>query len=114
MTKYPKDGRVYIDHILDEIDAMTEFVSDGSRDKKTYYAVIRCFEVIGEATNKMPKDFKEAHPDFPWQKMIGMRNILIHDYLGIDDNDLWNTIKYDVPSLKKQLSELKEKLKDKE
>lgn len=110
MTKYPKDGRVYIDHILLEIKDIEEFTGNGERDIKTYKAVIRCFEVIGEATVKMPDDFKNKYSNVPWTIMIAMRNVLIHDYLGIDNKDLWDTVENDIPILKEKLLKLQEEL----
>ena len=56
-------------------------------------------EIIGEAATSMPEDIKEQYPDIPWHQMIGMRNILIHEYFGVDIDVLWRTIQVDLPIL---------------
>ncbi len=100
--------RIRLQHILDEAaevskytDALSfeEFVIDG----KTTRAVIRSIEVIGEAASKISIDFREGYPDIPWQKIIGMRNRLIHVYFDIDYNVIWQTVKENLPPLIEQL-----------
>ena len=102
------NDRIRMQHILDEADEVTkytdvisfeEFVNDG----KTIRAVIRSIEVIGEAASKISIEFREEHPDIPWQKIIGMRNRLIHVYFDIDYNVIWQTVKENLPPLIEQL-----------
>lgn len=64
------------------------------------YAVIRCFEIIGEAVKNIAQDFKDKHSDIPWSKMAGMRDKLIHSYFGVDYETLWETIKKRIPEIK--------------
>ncbi|MCF8096147.1 MAG: DUF86 domain-containing protein, partial [Desulfobacteraceae bacterium] len=70
---------------------------------------IRNFEIIGEATAHIPEEISAAHPEIPWQDMRDMRNILAHEYFGINENIVWNTIQDDlpplIPLLKKLLSQ---------
>ena len=108
--------RIRIQHILDEAGeackymegfSFNEFVEDG----KTVRAVIRSIEVIGEATSKISIEFRQEHLDIPWQKIIGMRNRLIHVYFDIDYNIIWQTVKKNLPPLIKQLQSI---LKNKE
>ena len=58
-------------------------------DSKTIDAVIRNFEIIGEAANRLPETFKESHPEIDWHRIRGFRNRIIHDYFGIDYNIVW-------------------------
>ena len=73
---------------------------DFAKDRKTINAVIRSFEVIGEAAKKIPKSIRDKHPSIPWKKMVGMRDKMIHEYFGVDIEIIWKTIKEDIPSLK--------------
>jgi uncharacterized protein with HEPN domain len=62
-------------------------------------AVLRNLEIVGEAAARVPPEVRTAHPNLPWQSMIGMRNRLIHDYPGIDLDIVWQTIQEDIPDL---------------
>ena len=103
-----KKKRIYLDFIndiKDEIQNIEEFAGslsyeDFIRDKKTLRAVIRCFEVIGEAVKNIPTEIREEYPDIPWKDMAGMRDKLIHEYFGIDYEILWKTIKHIIPEIK--------------
>jgi uncharacterized protein with HEPN domain len=79
-------------------------------DEKTIDAVIRNFEIIGEAANRLPEDFKKQHHEIDWQRIRGFRNRIVHDYFGIDHQIVWN-IKTDF--LPNMLSELRAILKRK-
>ena len=78
-----------------EGSTQAEFVADG----KTYDAVLRNLELLGEAATHIPASIREAHGDVPWRAIIGMRNRLIHGYLGIDDDLVWSAVRDDVPPL---------------
>jgi uncharacterized protein with HEPN domain len=68
-------------------------------DKKTVNAVIRSLEVLGEATKHIPESFRRKHPEIPWTKMAGMRDVLIHDYMGVDLRTVWNVVRKRLPEL---------------
>ncbi len=68
-------------------------------DKKTVNAVIRSLEVIGVATKHIPAAFRRKHPEIPWSKMAGMRDVLIHDYMGVDLRTVWNVVKERLPEV---------------
>lgn len=70
-------------------------------------AIIRNFEVIGEASKKISKDFKKVYFEIPWKEISGMRDKLIHDYLGVDIDVIWETIIKDLPFLMKELKKIK-------
>jgi len=103
-----KDPGIYTNHIKASIDKIILYTQD--LDEDSFYnnqliqdAVIRQFEIIGEATKRINKDFRKKYPKIPWQDMAGMRDILIHDYLNVDIGIIWNTVKVDIPNLKKLL-----------
>ncbi|MCF8357561.1 MAG: DUF86 domain-containing protein [Prolixibacteraceae bacterium] len=103
-----KDDFVYIEHILDSISKIEKYTgsinaSEFVDNELIQDAVIRNFEIIGEATKNISNDFREKNSDIPWKKMAGMRDLLIHDYLGIDLYAVWETIKLDLPNLKSEL-----------
>ena len=76
-------------------------------DKKTINAVIRSLEVLGEATKHIPASFRKKHPEIPWSKMAGMRDILIHDYMGVNHRTVWNVVRERLPELMLLLEEVK-------
>jgi len=101
----------YLQDIFESINALEEFVkdmrlTDFKKDRKTMFAAIRCFEIIGEATKNMPRSIRNTYNDVPWIEMAGMRDKLIHEYFGIDVAVLWKTIKKDIPHLKKSISKI--------
>ncbi|MCX8051339.1 MAG: DUF86 domain-containing protein [Chlorobi bacterium] len=83
-----RDWRLFLRDILEAMDAIERFVEGMSledlyRDDKTASAVIRKFEIIGEAARHVPSHLRRAYPDIPWKEMAGMRDRLIHGYFGI-------------------------------
>lgn len=72
--------------------------------------VIHHIQVIGEASRKLSDDFRKAHPRVEWQQVIAMRNILVHDYFGIDVNEVWDTVQRDLPRLRQNLAAILEEL----
>jgi uncharacterized protein with HEPN domain len=103
-----RDPIVYISDMLNSSESAIAFIKglnykSFSTDQKTLFAVIRAIEIIGEASNKVPKNLKVRYADVPWREIGGMRNKLIHEYFGIDSKVVWKTIKNDLPLLKKHL-----------
>lgn len=76
-------------------------------DSKTVDAVIRNFEIIGEAANRLPEEFKEKHPQIDWHKVRGFRNRIVHDYFGIDYSIVWVIKETFLPQMIAQLHALK-------
>jgi uncharacterized protein with HEPN domain len=73
--------------------------ADFTADRKTVDAVIRNLIIIGEATSHIPDEVSDAHPEIPWRDMRGMRNLVVHEYFGVSDKILWDTVQVDLPSL---------------
>lgn len=103
----PRDYRLYLDDILESCRKIRQFTEGMSfeefeSDPRTQDAVIRNFEIIGEAANRLPDDVKSLYPDFEWAKIIGFRNILIHEYFGVKLETVWNAIQEKIPILEKE------------
>ena len=106
-----KDDLVYIEHILGCIRKIKEFTNglslkDFSVNELVQDAVIRNIEIIGEASKKISSDTKQIFYEIPWREIAGMRDKLIHDYLGVDVEVVWRTITEDIPTLEKQIKEI--------
>ena len=101
----------YLGDIRDAVAKAQQFVADMTfeqfaEDEKTAFAVVRCLEIIGEAARKIPEPVRGQYPQVPWQEMMGMRNFLIHDYMGVNYRVVWNTIQNDLPPLKQQIEQI--------
>ena len=99
-----RDWTFRIKHILEAIEDAEAFVRGMSydtfrSDKRTVRAVLQCFGVIGEAARCVPASIREARAEVPWNKMIRMRNVMIHEYDVIDLEIVWDTLHKDLPSL---------------
>jgi uncharacterized protein with HEPN domain len=77
-------------------------------DSKTIDAVIRNFEIIGEAANRLPEEFKDKYPDIDWHRMRGFRNRIVHDYFGIDFNIVWQIKETTLPEMLEKLKSVRE------
>ena len=97
-----------IDDIIEAIDKIERYTrgidfDEWQQDEKTADAVIRNIEVIGEASSHLPIEIQEQYKDIPWSMMKGIRNIVAHEYFGIDLEIIWKTVKEDLPVLKELL-----------
>ena len=106
-----RDIRLYVKDILDSIVAIEKFVEgmdfeEFKEDDKTSSAVIRKFEIIGEASKHIPDTIRQNYPDIPWKEMAGFRDKLIHFYFGIKYELVWNTIKKELPELKTKIEKV--------
>lgn len=106
-----KDPNVFLIHILNEITRIEKFIDGYTnemfyRDEKLYYAVLRSFEIIGEASKKLSAEFRQNHPEVFWRALASTRNFLIHEYYDVDLSEIWRTIHEDLPKLKKQIQDI--------
>lgn len=101
----------YLTHIRDSLLEAREFVRDEGyesfrENRMAQNAVMRSFEVVGEAARRVSAEFREAHPEVPWRLMSDFRNKLIHDYFALDLEIIWKTAIEDAPDLLRQIEEL--------
>lgn len=99
-----KENKIYISHILDCIDhilAYTKEMNENSFNQNFMVqdAVVRNFEIIGEATKRLSLEFRNIHSNIPWKNMAGMRDKLIHNYFQVDLETVWDAITTVLPSL---------------
>ena len=107
-----KSDSIYIEHIQSSIQSIQEYISGMDlstfmEDHKTQDAVVRQFEIIGEATKRISSVYREKHPEIPWADMAGMRDVLIHDYIDVNFEIVWKTATVDIPGIKQAISKLK-------
>ena len=74
-------------------------------DDMMYYAVVKNIEILGEASNMLTEEFRQAHPKTPWKQVNGMRNYIVHEYFQVDNNVVWDVITNDLPILEQQIKE---------
>ncbi len=103
-----KNVKIYLEHILEAINLIEEYIQDKKiseflESKQLQDSVIRRIEIIGEAIKNIPGDFKNTHENIPWKEITGMRDILIHQYFGVDLELTWEVIKTDLPALREQI-----------
>lgn len=103
-----KDNQIYLQDITRAILKIEDYIKNTNfdvflKDPMRQDAVIRQFEIIGEAANRISKDFINTHPNFPLKEAIRMRNFLIHGYDEVNIEVVWKTIQVDIPLLKKSL-----------
>lgn len=106
-----KSPLVYLNHILECISRINFYVDGFDEDLFVQNilvqdAVIRNFEVIGEAVKKLDADFRSKYPNIPWRNIAGMRDKLIHDYIGVDIWAVWGVVEEIIPDFEKQLKEI--------
>jgi uncharacterized protein with HEPN domain len=105
----------YLGHILQAIERIHEYIADMDepgflQDRKTQDAVVRNFEIIGEATSRIKRvapDFIAQHNDIPWLFMVDMRNNVSHGYDKVDLERVWKTVQNDLPPLHQQVTQVK-------
>ncbi len=114
--KLAKEER--LTHILEAIDRIFRFVEDLDfeaflKNEMAQYAVIKNFEIIGEAAYQLPKEYREENEEIEWRKIMGLRHVLVHDYYKINKEIVWNTIHEKLLELRAAIIQLIEREKGK-
>ncbi|MGB8225973.1 MAG: DUF86 domain-containing protein [Sedimentisphaerales bacterium] len=109
MSKRPVD--LLLDDIVMAIGRIEQYIKDlsfdaFSQEQKTIDAVVRNLEIIGEAANRLPDEFKEKHRQVEWHKIVGLRHRIVHDYFGIDLEIIWQILHKDLPEFRDTLSQI--------
>ncbi len=105
-----RDDRVYLDDILEAIESIEIYTRDGRAafmdSRMIRDAVIRNFQVIGEAAKLISQGLCQQYPDVPWRRMAGFRDVLVHDYRRLDLYLIWNVVENELPTLKPRIAEI--------
>jgi uncharacterized protein with HEPN domain len=98
------DDRLYLLHIRECIDRIEEFTPGGRdeflMDRKTQDAVLRNLQTLAESTQRLSESLKATRSDIPWRQIAGFRNVLVHDYLGVDLERVWDVVSRDLEPLR--------------
>ena len=105
-----KDARVFLAHILECAQKIERYTQGGEKefhnDAMLQDAVIRNFEIIGEAAKRVPEAYRRAHSQIPWRLMAGFRDVLIHAYEGVDLERVWQIVRHDLPKVKNAIEKI--------
>lgn len=98
-------------HILDAISEIENYIQDADKDtfvnnSMMFNATLHQLEIIGEAANGLSDEFLMEHPSIPWARIIGLRNLIVHEYFGVDDQTIWSIVTINLPPLKEYLSKM--------
>jgi uncharacterized protein with HEPN domain len=99
-----RDWRFRVRDILAAVTAVERYTRDMSfaeftADQRTIDAVVRNLMTMGESVRWIPESILQAHPEVPWRTMRGVRNVVVHEYFGVDDAILWHTVRHELPPL---------------
>ena len=101
---------LYLQHVLDAIGKIERYVAVGYGEfmEESHWqdAVIRQLEIIGEAVKRLSSEVTERHPDIPWRRIAGMRDVLIHNYMGVDLANVWQVTQQNLPPLRQAVEDL--------
>jgi len=108
MSKKQRNWKLFVIDILESINKIEKYIEGLSYeqfviDEKTKDAVVRNLEIIGEAANQIPKEIQQKFRSVPWNQIIAMRNRMIHGYFVIDYRIVWDIVKIDIPSFKREI-----------
>jgi len=99
-----RDYRLYLDDMRESCEKVLRYTRDLAfdqfvHDEKTFDAVVRNLEIIGEAAKHVPPEIRTRHPDVEWPKIASLRDVVVHEYFGLDEDILWDVVQNRVPIL---------------
>ena len=101
-----RDDAERLKDILEAIAAIERYRNRGKddflRDELLQVWMVHHLQIIGEAASRVSDGLRQAHPELPWEQMVAMRNLLVHQYFGVDSEETWSTVERDVPDLKRR------------
>lgn len=108
-----REWKLFVEDIIESTELIEQYIedlefNDFSKDRKTIDAVVRNFEIIGEASKYIPDDIKGRYKDVDWIGIVGLRNKIAHEYFGISVEIVWNIVKQEMPKLIKQMKQILE------
>jgi len=105
-----KEDRLYLGHIVEALDRILNYAAAGEdnfkSDLKTQDAIIRNFQILGEAVKNVSAETRGAHPEVPWKDIAGMRDRVVHDYFGVSLSIVWDVITKHLPALRESVRKL--------
>ncbi|MDI6754923.1 MAG: DUF86 domain-containing protein [Thermodesulfobacteriota bacterium] len=105
-----RDPKERLLDMLDAIERIEKYVSKGrpafEQDELIQTWMVHHLQIVGEAAAKVGREFHEQHPSILWPQVIAMRNVLVHDYFGVDLEEIWRVVERDLPELKNKLKKL--------
>ncbi len=106
-----KDDAVYLGHIIDLADKISQRVKDKSRDdfdsnEDLRIVLTHLVQTIGEAARRVSPAFQKDHPEVPWSDILGMRHRIVHDYMDVDEDIVWDVATFELPALVKTITPL--------
>ena len=112
-----KDDRVYLDHILECLEWIAQYSEEGQQaflaDRKTQSATLRELQTLAESTQRLSNDLKVSHREIQWEAIAGFRNVLVHDYLGIKAERIWEIVERDLPLLRSAVEDMLRQMDEK-